>query len=173
MRYTTIIDISEEPAVYRNVNTRLLYLHLALKSGYHDDDRDRVDISIRRLSFATGLTVSATRHALKVLERCQLLTREGSTWTVKKWVLDTKPTPRRQSNTAKSDVTTTQLVRQSELDENERVRRLDAWFANAGKEELQNVLARLETGKPVMVNGCRMYPSERAKEAIRTKLKRL
>lgn len=88
MRYTTIIDISEFPAVYKNINARLIYLHLALKSGYHDNDRDLIDISIRRLAAAVGLTLSATRHALGQLEKANLITRQGSLWFVKKWVIE-------------------------------------------------------------------------------------
>lgn len=94
MRYTTIIDISEYPQVYRNVNVRLLYMHLVLKSGYHDEDRDMITTSIRRLAADTGLTVSAVRFALKVLQSYQLLQRQGNVYQVKKWVIQTKPRAR-------------------------------------------------------------------------------
>lgn len=94
MRYTTIIDISSLPAVYRNVNARLIYLHLALTSGYHDDDRDIADVSIRNLTAAVGISFSATRHALAQLEKAQLIRREGNTWIVKKWLPMEKPSAR-------------------------------------------------------------------------------
>ena len=77
MRYTTIIDISQMGEIYRNQNVRLIYLHLALRSGYHDDDRDLTDISLRRLSMEAGLTVSATRHAIRILTKAGLLKRQG------------------------------------------------------------------------------------------------
>lgn len=86
MRYTTVIDISEMPEIYRNMTARLIYVHMSLKAGYHDSDRDLVTLSIRRLSAEVGVTVSATRHALHLLERCGLLTREGQTWRIRKWV---------------------------------------------------------------------------------------
>lgn len=86
MRYTTVIDISEMPEVYRNMTARLIYVHMSLKAGYHDNDRDLVTLSIRRLSADVGVTVSATRHALHLLERSGLLTRDGQTWRIKKWV---------------------------------------------------------------------------------------
>lgn len=86
MRYTTVIDISEMPEIYRNTTARLIYMHMSLKAGYHDSDRDLVTLSIRRLSADVGVTVSATRHALHLLERCGLLTREGQLWRVRKWV---------------------------------------------------------------------------------------
>lgn len=86
MRYTTIIDITELPSIYRNHNARLLYLHLVLKCGYHDADRDMTDTSIRQLSAAVGLTIAATRHALLQLQAVGLLTREGRVWTVRKYV---------------------------------------------------------------------------------------
>lgn len=86
MRYTTVIDITEMPEIYRNTTARLIYVHMSLKAGYHDSDRDLVNVSIRRLSADVGVTVSATRHALRLLERLGLLTREGQTWRIKKWV---------------------------------------------------------------------------------------
>lgn len=86
MRYTTVIDISEMPEVYRNTTARLIYVHLSLKAGYHDSDRDLVTLSIRRLSAEVGVTVSATRHALRLLERSGLISREGQLWRIKKWV---------------------------------------------------------------------------------------
>ena len=94
MRYTTVIDISEMPEVYRNMTARLIYIHMSLKAGYHDVDRDLVRLSIRRLSADVGVTVSATRHALHQLERVGLLTREGDLWRVKKWVEEQQITTR-------------------------------------------------------------------------------
>lgn len=94
MRYTTVIDISEISEVYKNATARLIYLHMSLKAGYHDADRDLVKLSIRRLSADVGVTVSATRHALHQLERVGLLTREGDLWRVKKWVEEQQITTR-------------------------------------------------------------------------------
>lgn len=100
MRYTTIIDISDIPAIYRNHNVRLIYLHLALKAGYHDEDRDITDLSVRRLSADSGLTISATRHALKILEASKMITRTGNAWLVKKWILEGTITKREKSSQA-------------------------------------------------------------------------
>lgn len=86
MRYTTVIDISEIPELYRNQTVRLVYLHLVLKSGYHDDDRDISKLSIRRLAMEADVTVSACRHALNVLKKAGLLTNEPSGRKVKKFV---------------------------------------------------------------------------------------
>lgn len=94
MRYTTVIDITEISDVYNNATARLIYLHMSLKAGYHDVDRDLVKLSIRRLSADVGVTVSATRHALRQLERAGLLTREGDLWRVKKWVEEQQITTR-------------------------------------------------------------------------------
>lgn len=94
MRYTTIIDVTEKAAVYRNHNARLVYLHMVLKSGWHDNDRDLLEISVRQLAAAVGLTVSAVRHALAVLERDGLVKKQGTLWAVKKWTIEEKPTPR-------------------------------------------------------------------------------
>lgn len=86
MRYTTVIDISELPEVYKNSTARLIYMHMSLKAGYHDSDRDLVTLSIRRVAAEVGVTVSATRHALHLLERSGLISREGQLWRIKKWV---------------------------------------------------------------------------------------
>lgn len=94
MRYTTIIDISTIGAIYRNHNCRLIYLHMVLKSGYHDNDRDLIEISIRTLAAEVGLTISATRHALGILTRAQLVERQGELWHVKKWLIEENMTPR-------------------------------------------------------------------------------
>lgn len=86
MRYTTIIDIAEYPVLYRNINARLLYLHLVLKAGYHDDDRDIVQISLRQLAYEVGLSLSAVRHALKILVAMSFIRQEHGLFIVKKWV---------------------------------------------------------------------------------------
>lgn len=126
MRYTTLIDISELPSVYRNVNARLLYLHMALKAGYHDDDRDVLDTSIRILSAQTGLTISAVRHALHVLEGVRLIKREGSTWIVKKWLPMQTTSPRPKATQKQLDAAQDEAnlrARQERKEELERLRR--------------------------------------------------
>lgn len=102
MRYTTVIDISDYRQVYKSANCRLVYLHLALKAGYHDDDRDIVDVSIRNLAMRVGISVSAARHALAMLEKSGLLTRSGGVMIVKKWC-EQKPVSKRQSTQQPTD----------------------------------------------------------------------
>lgn len=60
---------------------------MALKAGYHDDDRDMLQRSIRSIASDVGITLSACRHALAVLERAKLIRRDGPIWTVTKWVM--------------------------------------------------------------------------------------
>ncbi len=122
MRYTTLIDISELPAVYKNIHARLLYVHLVLRAGYHDSDRDIVDISIRRLAMQSGLTVSATRHALAILERSQLVWREGNTLIVKKWLMDETITPRAKT---KREQRARDLAAERERENQERSRSME------------------------------------------------
>lgn len=100
MRYTTTIDISEIREVYKNKNARLLYFHMALKCGYHDSDRDMLPLSIRTLADQAGITLSACRHCLKLLRRYQLVTRQGDTWIVRKWIEQQAVTTRRKSAAA-------------------------------------------------------------------------
>lgn len=85
MRYTTIIDISQTPDLYRSESVRLLYLHLCMRCGYHDDDKGLVRQSIRAMAADTGLTISAVRHAMRVLERWSLLKRHRGKLYVRNW----------------------------------------------------------------------------------------
>ena len=94
MRYTTIVDISENSGLYRNKNVRLVYLHLCLRSGYHNEDRDLIDISIRNLAWAVGISVASTRHALKMLEASRMIKRYNGLWHVRKFILEQEITPR-------------------------------------------------------------------------------
>lgn len=104
MRYTTIIDIGEFPDLYRNSNIRLVYLHLVLRSGYHDDDRDLIAISSRRLAADVRVSHSACRHALQQLLKAGLLTRQGDRWAVKKWVVMSPITTRPKSKKQQNDI---------------------------------------------------------------------
>lgn len=99
MRYTTIIDISEQPSLYRSAAVRLIYLHLVLRSGYHDDDRDMCSLSLRQIARATGLTLSAVRCALDRLAAAKLVIRQGTLWHVTKFVIEQPIT--RRATTAK------------------------------------------------------------------------
>lgn len=88
MRYTTVIDISEIPEIYRNKNVCRLYFHLCLKAGYHDDDRDVVKLSIRGMSYETGLSLSATRNAIGQLLKHGLLEKSADSLKVRKFVVE-------------------------------------------------------------------------------------
>lgn len=94
MRYTTVIDISEEREVYTNHNARLVYLHLCLKAGYEDSNRDYCRCSIRTLAADVGITVAAVRHALHVLAKAALVERRDGGYMVAKFVLDKHITKR-------------------------------------------------------------------------------
>lgn len=153
MRYTTLIDISELPSVYRNVNARLLYLHMALRAGYHDDDRDVLDTSIRILSAQTGLTISAVRHALHVLEGVQLIRREGSAWIVKKWLPMQTTSPRPKATQKQLDAAQDEAklrARQERKEELERLRREEV--KAAGKTEFmlyyEGLQEKAQSGDP-------------------------
>lgn len=73
--------------LYANINIRIVYLHLCLAAGYHDDDRDICNDSIRQLSRHCHITVSATRNALQQLTKAGLLQRESDSLRVTKWVM--------------------------------------------------------------------------------------
>lgn len=116
MRYTTIIDIRPMGIAYRSVAVRLVYLHLVLVSGYHDNDRDIWRISIRNLAAETGLTVSATRHALKVLEKWDMIRRIKGVWYVRKWVPMQAITPRKEPKPSKKELTEVRIAEAKKID---------------------------------------------------------
>lgn len=146
MRYTTVIDISEIPAVYKSESVRLVYLHLVLKAGYHDDDRDRVTVSLRRLAAAVGVTVGATRHALEVLQRAGLVTRsQDQAWIVKKWLVQDVPTPRTQAR--KSSAEDNSLVERREREIEEWRQKVYEAVRSMSRAELEEWLAELKEGR--------------------------
>lgn len=96
MRYTTIIDIREAPALYRNANTRLIYLELVLGSSYQQDTKDRYQGSFRTLAARAGVTISAVRNSLKQLQALGMVSPIEGGWIVKKWIEQPAIIPRRQ-----------------------------------------------------------------------------
>lgn len=170
MRYTTVIDISEYPAIYRSTSARMIYLHLALKSGYHDNDRDLIDISIRRLAYDVGLTVGATRHALELLQREKIITREDTKWHILKWTVIAPPTPRTQKTATKSinlhDITQDQKEQDARREQEKqqaaeayRQRVLNA-VRQCSKVELQQWLQDLEEGRQISHHNVYIKPNK-------------
>ena len=164
MRYTTIIDISEYPSLYKNLNVRLVYLHLVLKCGYHDDDRDLYGVSIRRLAFEVGLTISAIRHALQQLETSGMIRRQGPMLQIRKWVYE-RPITSRPKSVEKAR-------NQEEADDFERERQQrerDERAAAKKREKLrqqgkttfmvyyESQLQKAETGDPEAADYCKKY----------------
>ena len=94
MRYTTIIDVTQCPEIYRNINARLTYLHMVLTCGYHDNDKGLVRKSVRQLSTETGITKSATENALRLLKKFDLVRKNRGRLYVRTWAPEqpiTKP----------------------------------------------------------------------------------
>lgn len=112
MRYTTIIDLSEWPALYKNANVRLVYTHLCLKCGYHDYDRDIYSRSLRALAGDCGVSLSACRNALLQLEKYKLIQRQGGLIAVRKWIADQTITAR--PKTAKQQAAADERARQQQ-----------------------------------------------------------
>lgn len=147
MRYTTIIDISEMPSLYRNKNACLVYLHLVLQAGYHDDDRDLAAGSIRALAAALGLSVAAVRHALEQLEKSRLIERQGPFWHVRKWVQEQPISPR--ARTAREQKKIEDAARlKMEKEERERAAAIEAqrreFFRGQGKTQFMVYYEQLQ-----------------------------
>lgn len=124
MRYTTLIDISEIPAVYRNPNARLLYLHMALKADYRGESLDLARLSLHQLAAGSGLTVSAVRHGLKILQSVGLIKREGEAWRVTKWLVQ-EPARKRPKNAQEARQIDAAAVRTVQNEEADRRRAME------------------------------------------------
>lgn len=171
MRYTTVIDITDFPHIYRNLNARLVYIHMALKAGYHDDDRDICRLSIRNLAADVGITVSATRNALLQLEKAGLISRSSDCWIVKKWVLQESPTPRTQKTASNKDSKLSAEIRKNDQEQEERARQIMDWVRSSSREQIQELVTKLEIGKMARINGQRVYPSSQSIQWFENQLK--
>lgn len=161
MRYTTVIDVTEIADVWRNPNISRLYFFMALKCGYHDDDRDILKISLRSLAAQASLTISATRHALKVLESLKLVTQEKECWRVTKFILDKKPTSRTQKNTAPMVDEAAERQRQAEMKKEEETRKKGEYLHAASADHCRKIIQALEEkGRAISVNGLVFYPRD-------------
>lgn len=112
--------------LYRNANTRLVYLHLCLRSGYHDADRDLLKIPIRRLADDIGITLSAARNAISMLTQYGLLSYENGVFCVKKFVVSEMITKRatskkqEQARAKREQEQRAQVQREIEYEDNAR-----------------------------------------------------
>lgn len=166
MRYTTIIDIREFPQIYRNNHAKLVYLHLVLISGYHDEDRDQTPISIRQICYDTGLSLSTVRHSLKVLISAGLLTRSGITWTVKKFVLDKPISPRIRSEkkrTAAENLERERIIKEEQNQREKEEKRKYQEEIKAGKnplkEMVKDLMKRAQNGDEEAAENLNRYKS--------------
>lgn len=160
MRYTTLIDISELPDVYRNKNARLLYMHMVLKSGYHDQDRDVLAMSIRRLASDTGLTLSATRFALAQLEQSGLLKKEAGAWRVKKWIIQEIPTPRTQKTTTRTQGDADNLGARYNQQAEQYKQAVYKAVRSMTKEQLEAWLKELQSGRSLRHMGVQLNANQ-------------
>ena len=161
MRYTTVIDISEIPRVYKSVSTRILYFHLAIKAGYHEDDRDLISISIRRMASDSGLTVSAVRHALGVLESAGLLKRVPHGYLVTKWLMPEKVPARPKSSPAQADARTSELLRKADAELEAYRRKVETVVRQCTVEELKEWAQELDQGRSLRHHGVQINANKK------------
>lgn len=160
MRYTTCIDITEIPSVWRNINTSRLYFFMCLKCGYHDEDRDKIEISLRVLAGQSGLTLSAVRNALTQLEKAGLITKEGNSYRVKKWVASETITARKQATTAKEKSDDNDLARKREEQVQEYQRQVLAAVQACSDEELETWIEELNQGRSLRHHRTSINPNK-------------
>lgn len=148
MRYTTVMDLTDFPSIYRNINARLIYLHMALHAGYHDYDRDILRMSIRQIAATSGVSVSATRHALALLEKARLIKRNGDYWSVVKWFQEPTITQRKQQPYIVKQQTSSQSYTERERaarQERERMAAIDAERTARERAEREELLKQNKT----------------------------
>lgn len=157
MRYTTHISVTEIPEIWRNHNATRLYFWMTDICGYHDDDRDMLTASLRRMALACGLTLDAVRHAVGLLQRHGLISRDGKGWRVTKYVIDQKPTARTQAK-AKGKTDTASITRL--LDDRERRQRaIEDGCRAATLQQAREWLEVMEQGRTVTIGGERVRPT--------------
>lgn len=157
MRYTTVIDIIEVPSVWRSMNARQLYFFMALRAGWHNEDRDIVRTSIRTLAADCGLTVSATRCALSLLEKHKLIEKSDVGWKVLKWIAQDPPAPRTKPTSESKNLST--LVDQREEQISEYQQRVLQAVRNCSIDELKGWLQELEEGSTRRHYGVQIRPN--------------
>lgn len=173
MRYTTVIDISEMPDIYRNKNAVLLYVHMCLKCGYHDEDRDVLEISIRNLAIRSGLSVSATRHALLKLEASKLIARQDGRWYVRKWVPTVDISPRPKGKPTAASGRDNDLVSRRDRELEEFRRKLEAAIRSMTREEIGAWIQELADGRKMRHKGVMLEPNENSIRYLKECLKRI
>lgn len=94
MRYTTIIDLTHLTRLWRNTNAIRLYYYLSCVAGYHDNDRDVVDRSLRTMAREAHMTLSAVRYAMATLTKYNLVVKTGPIYIVRHWLKEQPITPR-------------------------------------------------------------------------------
>ena len=172
MRYTTLIDITEYPSIWRNNNAIKLYVYMTLKCGYHDDDRDMIKAGYRTLAAATGMTTEACRHALKMLQREGLLSRDGDSWRVTKFVLERKITKRalKSVGVIETDEEARQKQEAKEAAERTKEEKYNAIrkdLTSRTDEELMHMLATIDAGKEIEAAGMRLAADDGWKKSIK------
>lgn len=172
MRYTTVIDLREYPQAYRSDSVRLLYLHLSLQAGYHEEDRDIVSTSIRRLALGAGLTVSATRHALHVLQSIGLLKRTSRGLLVTKWVASETVAARPSAKAVKPDRGLSESLRRADAAQEEYARRVESAVKQCSVEELQQWAQELDEGRSLRHRGVQLNANKRNVQWLNEVIKR-
>lgn len=153
MRYTPIIDISEYKTLYQNINVRLVYLHLVLKSGYHDYNRDMIEISLRQLSMEVGITLGAVRHALEILTKAKMIYKKDNVYHIRKWIVEQKITSRatskRQEQAIQNQKEREKENKEREIEYQERQKRVEE-LRRQGKTEYmlyyENMMKKAQNG---------------------------
>lgn len=173
MRYTTVIDISEMPDIYRNKNAVLLYIHMCLKCGYHDEDRDVLEISIRNLAIRSGLSVSATRHALAKLEASKLIARQDGRWYVRKWVPTAAISPRPKEKPTAVNGRDNELATKRDRQIDEYRRKLEAAIRSMTREEIGAWIQELADGRRLRHKGVTLEANENSIRYLKEYLKRI
>lgn len=176
MRYTTVIDISEIAEIYRNPAAVRVYIHLALNCGYHDYDRDIYTGSIRRLMADLGLSLSATRHAIKVLQAHNLVRLQGGVYVITKYIPSETITPR--PKTAKQVAQQAETVRRNEAQQtmeaahDENRRQLEAIWAQGKSSWMvfyENRQKLAQAGDQEAAKWCERNRQQYEQEAARMK----
>lgn len=171
MRYTTIIDITEVPEIFRNFSAVRVYTYMVCKCGYHDDDRDILKMSYRQIAWRSGVSESACRHALKQLEKYELISRSEDHWVVKKWLPSDDPTPRPQGKKSARGAASLDIERQLDQQLQDWQRKVKMIVDDMTKKELQDAIQAGQESTTIRLRSIVMKSNETNLHWLKNQLK--
>lgn len=116
---------------------------------------------------SAGLTVSATRHAMGVLEHVGLLKKTTRGLLVTKWVASEQIQARPSSKQVKTDQSLARAIREQEQRTEDYARKVEEAVRQLPVEELEKWLQELDEGRSLRHGGVSINASKKNTEWLK------